>query len=129
MNHVFHTMKIDHPPNNIINNLEYFIAAKSCFFIMELIKEASIFKKLCDQLILVYSDTHPHIQNNIRVFKIAQNIDLFHKIFSIFMILPGFHIIFDGYWSRHVFTPIDLTISPNTYLLYNLNIPLFDDKI
>ena len=52
-----------------------------------------------DQLILVHSDTHAHVQNDIWVFEIGEDLDFFHEIISAFVGSTGLDVIFDSNWT------------------------------
>ena len=60
-----------------------------------------------DQLILVHSDTHAHVQNDIWVFD----------------------LIFHSNWTWHIFSSVDLTVASLTDLLNDLDIFRFDNEI
>ena len=129
MEHIFHVVQIDHPSHNIINDLELLFLGEFCFFLMQLIVKGSVIHILSDQLILVHSDTHAHVQNDIWVFEIGEDLDFFHEIISAFVGSTGLDVIFHSNGARHIFSSVDLTVTSLTDLLDYLDIFWFDNEI
>ena len=92
MKNVFHVMKINHTFYNIINDFKDFLLGELFFLFVNLIKEATILKVLSDELVLVCCDTNTHVKDDVWVFEITENFQLFKEVLLILM-FPCFNII------------------------------------
>lgn len=63
------------------------------------------------------------------MLQIAQNVDLFHELFSAFVTSAGFHVVFYSNWALHESATRDFAITALSDGLNDLYIFLFDNKI
>ena len=87
-------MEIDHSPHNIIDDLQSFAIGKFCFLFVNLVVQTPIIHELSHKLVMIEFNAQPHVQNNIWMLQITQNLNLFHKILSAFVQPASLHIVF-----------------------------------
>ena len=94
MQNILHVVQIHHTFNYIVNDLENLVFGKLLIFLMNLVEKTAVFQIFSDQLVFVSRNAYSHVQNDIRMFKPTEDLQLFEKILLILM-FSSFYIIFD----------------------------------
>ena len=128
MQNIFHVLKVDHGFNYCIGDFNLLLFSKDTMLFVQLVIKTAIFEVLSDKSIPINSDTHPHVENHIRMFQIADDLQLLQKI-SFVCIFTRFKVLLNCDELTHILTLVDLAVCTLPYHLQELNILLFDEKL
>lgn len=122
-------MQVHHTLHDVVDDLQLLLLREFCLLYVQLIIETAILHELCHQLVPVDRDAQPHIQHDVWVFQITQNVHLFHKLFSAFVTATCLHVVLHCHWVLHVPASRHFTIPSFAYGLNDFDIFLLYKKI
>lgn len=127
MKDLLHVVQIHHTLHDVVSDRHLLTLSKLLLLFVKLVEETTIFEVFSDESILVGSDANTHVEDNVRMLEVADDIQLLHKILLV-LVLACFNIILNGYLLPYIFALVNLTKPTLSNQLDVLNVFLLDNE-
>ena len=125
MQDLLHVVEVDHALDDIEQDLFLLFLREFLLLFVQLVEQRTIFKVFCDEGVLVGGDAHPHVEHNIGVFEVADDLQLLHEVLLV-SVLPRLQVVLYRDQLTHVLPLVYLTETSLSDQLQLLDVFLTD---
>jgi hypothetical protein len=104
---LLHIVEVDHALDDGKQHLRLLFRVEALPLLVELVEERPVLEVLCDERVLVGGYAHPHVEDDVGVLQITDDLQLLHEVFLV-TVLPRLQVVLYCDQLAHVLTLIDL---------------------
>ena len=128
MQNLLHVVEVDHALDDIEQDFVLLGGGEFLLLFVELVEQRAIFQVFGDEGVLVGGDAHAHVEHDVGVFEVADDLQLLHEVLLV-AVLARLQVVLYRDRLPHVLTLVDLTETALPNQLQLLDVLLADQEI